>query len=67
MERALGDAPYDLPLQTALGVLSMFEGDSAGSVTQLRFVLDLEASISATKSSDLTTAHGGLMLGFQWY
>jgi DNA-binding winged helix-turn-helix (wHTH) protein/Tfp pilus assembly protein PilF len=46
METALGDAPYDLPLQTALGVLAMFEGDSAASVTQLRFVLDLEPTFN---------------------
>ncbi len=46
METALGDAPYDLALQTALGVLAMYEGDAAGSVTQLRFVLDLEPTFN---------------------
>jgi DNA-binding winged helix-turn-helix (wHTH) protein/Tfp pilus assembly protein PilF len=46
METALGDAPYDLPLQTALGALAMFEGDGAGSITQLRFVLDLEPTFN---------------------
>jgi DNA-binding winged helix-turn-helix (wHTH) protein/Tfp pilus assembly protein PilF len=42
METALADTPYDLPLQTALGVLTMYERDCAGAITQLRFVLDLE-------------------------
>jgi len=42
LETVLGDAPYDLPLQTALGVLSMYETDVDEAIAQLRFVLALE-------------------------
>ncbi|HEY4440395.1 MAG TPA: winged helix-turn-helix domain-containing protein [Candidatus Elarobacter sp.] len=44
LETALVDTPYDMPMQTALGVLSLYQRDVDAAVAQLRFVLDLEPS-----------------------